>query len=89
MAAQQDGQFTTTNTRFACYILAANILRYLRAESGGHEVAFVFLDPDGAGEEHWRNWRAGIVSLVNPKTILEVRERLIDDVKRVKNGGAR
>jgi len=75
--------FYTSETSFASYLLAANLLAYRRAELRGRSVEFAFDDPEGRGEDLRKNWRLGIASLVHPRTMLAARERLIDEVKRV------
>jgi len=86
VADRSEGTFKTSNTRLACYLLATGLLRYERAEPGAAGVDFVFRDPAGAGEGLAADWRRGVASLVHPRVLLESRDRLIDDVKRVSKG---
>jgi hypothetical protein len=81
--------FVARSTHLAIYIIAANLLRYLRAEQSEHAVVFLFDDPHGQGADLERAWRAGIVQLVNPKIILDVRNKIIDEIKRVQTADVR
>ena len=80
--------YASSNTAFCAYVLAAGLLRYARAalSPDGRQVEFAFADPRGDGPELLRNWNAGIVQLVNPRVLLESRNKLVDEVKRLKNG---
>jgi hypothetical protein len=76
-------EFVTTSTSFSVYLIAAGLLRYLGASRPGREVEFSFADPLGHGPELERCWREGVVQMANPKTVLETRNRIIDEVKRL------
>jgi hypothetical protein len=78
--------FSTANTQLACYITAAALLRYLRAERRPYGVEFLFEDPLGRGEGLRSDWGRGIVQMVNPTVLLATRNKLIDEVKRLTNG---
>jgi hypothetical protein len=77
-----DPLFISNNTQFSAYLIAANLLQFLRAEPG-IQVSFVFADPDGLGEDLRRNWHLDAVALVHPKRLLEARNRLVDEIKRL------
>jgi hypothetical protein len=79
-----DQSFSTNNTQLAAYIIAANLLHYLRAELREQRVEFLFDDPQDIGKDIQRSWVTGLVSLVNPKVLLETRNKLIDEIKRLK-----
>lgn len=76
--------YTCGSTQFASYLRATKSLVYLNAElQSGKKVVFLFSDPELVGSELRRNWDIGIVSSVNPKIFLEVRDRLLDEVKKL------
>ena len=82
-----EATFSSANTQFSAYLMAAALLRYLRAERRPYGVEFLFEDPDGRGEGLRADWGRGIVQMVNPKVLLATRNKLVDEVKRLTNGG--
>lgn len=77
--------FRCHNSNFASYLIAANLLRYLRAElvPDTRMVAFLLDDPKHRGEELLRQFNAGVAELVNARTLYEVRGFLLGEAKKV------
>ena len=77
--------FRSQNVNFTAYALAANLLRFSHAEinPNGRAVDFILVDGDKLGAEAVRRYNAGLVSMVNPRVLYEIRSFLIDEARRV------
>lgn len=79
-----DSFFSTQNTNFAAYLMAANELRFYiaRMAANGADVDLLFHDPHGSGPDLLRRFNVGAVEPVNARVLFEVRGYLLSEVKR-------
>jgi hypothetical protein len=78
--------FRTQSTSFAAALVAADCLRYMRAESHSTGVVFCFDDPLNQGDELKRRFDAGMFPRVEPKILFSARGFLVQEMARLRGG---
>lgn len=81
--------FETISPAFAAALIAATQLTYshCKPHRNGKDMIYVFVDPLHYGEELQRRYTAGAFPLVHAKVLADARSFLVDESKRVREGG--
>ena len=82
-----ENPFRTQSTSFAAAIIAADLLRYLRAEPHTTGAVFCFNDPNSQGDDFKRRFDAGMFPRVDPKLLFSARGFLMDEMARLQGRG--
>lgn len=84
---ETDNPFRTQSTSLAAALVAADLLRYLRAEPHPTGVVFLFDDPHAQGDDLKRRFEAGMFPRVEPKVLFSARGFLVEEMARLQGRG--